>query len=87
MAIKFIPVYYEGHTFLVASVTAFPVTQHHIPEEFKSIYKFILEQITKVQKGRRGELYCFFHLGARWCGWSTPRPGRFTPGKEPVPIV
>jgi hypothetical protein len=20
-------------------------------------------------------------------GWSTPRPGRFTPGKEPVPIV
>ena len=28
-----------------------------------------------------------------WCiallrlGWSTPRPGRFTPGKDPVPIV
>jgi hypothetical protein len=21
------------------------------------------------------------------CGWSTPRTGRFTPGKEPVPIV
>jgi hypothetical protein len=21
------------------------------------------------------------------CGWSTPRPGRFTPGKEPVRIV
>jgi len=21
------------------------------------------------------------------CGWSTPRPGRFTPGKDPVPIV
>ena len=20
-------------------------------------------------------------------GWSTPRPGRFTPGKDPVPIV
>jgi len=20
-------------------------------------------------------------------GWSTPRPGRFTPGKHPVPIV
>ena len=20
-------------------------------------------------------------------GWSTPRPGRFTPGKKPVPIV
>ena len=21
------------------------------------------------------------------CGWSAPRPGRFTPGKDPVPIV
>jgi hypothetical protein len=21
------------------------------------------------------------------CGWSMPRPGRFTPGKEPLPIV
>jgi hypothetical protein len=20
-------------------------------------------------------------------GWSTPRPGRFTPGKDPVPLV
>ena len=22
-----------------------------------------------------------------WGEWSTPRPGRFTPGKDPVPIV
>ena len=22
-----------------------------------------------------------------WGGWSTPHPGRFTPGKDPVPIV
>ena len=22
-----------------------------------------------------------------WGGWSTPRPGRFTPGEDPVPIV
>jgi len=39
---------------------------------------------------REGEelyLYSFFNLGARWGGWSTPRPGRFTPGKEPVPNV
>jgi len=21
------------------------------------------------------------------CGWSMPRPGRFTPGKDPVPIL
>jgi len=26
-------------------------------------------------------------MGARWDGWSTPRPGRFTPVKDPVPIV
>jgi len=32
-------------------------------------------------------LYSFFNLGARWSGWSTPRPGRFIPGKDPVPIV
>ena len=26
-------------------------------------------------------LYSFFHFGARWGGWSKPRPGRFTPGE------
>jgi hypothetical protein len=26
-------------------------------------------------------------LGARRVGWSAPRSGRFTPGKDPVPIV
>ena len=24
----------------------------------------------------------FLNLDARWDGWSTPRPGHFTPGKE-----
>ena len=28
----------------------------------------------------------FLSLGARWGGWSKPRPGRSTPGKDPVPI-
>ena len=28
-----------------------------------------------------------FNLDARWDGWSAPRPGRFTPWKDPVPIV
>jgi len=32
-------------------------------------------------------LYYFFNLGARRGGWSTPRPGRFTPWKEPVALV
>jgi hypothetical protein len=29
----------------------------------------------------------FLDLGARRGGWSAPRPGRFTLGKDPVPIV
>jgi hypothetical protein len=29
----------------------------------------------------------FRDLGARRGGWSAPRPGRFNPGEDPVPIV
>ena len=29
----------------------------------------------------------FFNLGARWGGWSTPRPASFTPRKDRVPVV
>jgi hypothetical protein len=32
-------------------------------------------------------MYSFFNLGARWGGWSMPRPGRFTSGKDPAPIL
>ena len=28
-------------------------------------------------------LYSFFNLGVRWGGWSTSRPGRFTPQERP----
>jgi len=41
-------------------------------------------------EGPEGEyiwLYSFFSIDARWVGWSTPRPGRFTAGKATVPIV
>ena len=48
---------------------------------------FTLEQATKPSGGEEVWLYSFFNLGARWSGWSTPRPGRFNPGKYPVPIV
>jgi hypothetical protein len=34
----------------------------------------------------RGIALHFLDLGAR-SGWSAPRPGRFTPGKDPVPIL
>ena len=49
--------------------------------------KFSLEQGTKAQKGVEVQLYSFFNLGTRWDERSTPRPDRFTPEKEPVPIV
>jgi len=50
--------------------------------------KFTLEQVMKGQRGSRG-IAVLFNLGVRWGGggWSTPRPGRFTPGKDAVPIA
>ena len=51
------------------------------------LVKFNLEQAAKAQRGSRGTALLFFNLGARWGGWSTSRPGRFTPGKDPVSIV
>ena len=41
----------------------------------------------KAQRVSRGIAPPFHDLGARWGGWSAPRPGRFTPGKNPVSIV
>jgi len=49
--------------------------------------KFTLQQTTKAYRGSRVIFYSFFNLGVRWGGSSTLRPGRFTPGKGPVPIV
>jgi len=50
--------------------------------------KFTLEQGTMAQ---RGEQMCSSTLPSTSAldggGWSTPRPGRFTPGKDPVPMV
>jgi hypothetical protein len=46
--------------------------------------KVSLEQATKTQRGSKGIALPFFNLDARWGGWSTPRPGRFTPGKDPA---
>jgi hypothetical protein len=49
--------------------------------------KVTLEQATKAQRGSKGIVYSFFNLDARWDVGSTPRPGRFIPGKDPVLIV
>jgi hypothetical protein len=38
-------------------------------------------------EGSRGIALHTLDLGARRGGWLTPRPGRFIPGKVPVPIV
>jgi hypothetical protein len=32
-------------------------------------------------------LYSFFNLSTRWGGWSKPRPGCFTSGKDPAAII
>jgi hypothetical protein len=41
------------------------------------------------QRPRLGDvkIYSFFNLGARWCGWSSPRSGRFNPERDRVPIL
>jgi hypothetical protein len=50
--------------------------------------KFTLEQAMKAQRGSRGIAPFFLNLSARWGrGCSTPRPGLFTPGKDPIPTV
>jgi hypothetical protein len=33
------------------------------------------------------QLYSFLISALERGGWSAPHPGRFTPGKDPVPIV
>ena len=51
------------------------------------VLKFtVQQQTTKAQRENRG--YCFYNLGIRW-GWvvKVTRPGRFTPGKDPVANV
>jgi hypothetical protein len=49
--------------------------------------KLTLEQAPKAQRGSRGAALLFFNLGVKWGGWSKLRPGRFTRGKDRVPVV
>jgi hypothetical protein len=50
--------------------------------------KCALEQIVKAQKSVDAQLYTFFNLRPRTCGWLTPRPDRLTPReRDPVPIL
>ena len=48
--------------------------------------KFTKEQVTKAQRG--ADVWLYSSTSALdGVGWSTPRPGSFTPGKDPVPLV
>ena len=59
------------------------------------LHAFLISALQSAPYNRQGRprggvdiyLHSFFNLGARWSGWSTPRPSPFTPGKDPVPIV
>jgi hypothetical protein len=44
--------------------------------------KFTLEQAMKAQRGSRDVTTLSLTSALNRGGWSTPRPGRFTPGKE-----
>jgi hypothetical protein len=41
----------------------------------------------RAQRGSRGIALLMIVIGARRGGWSAPRPGHFTPGKDAVLIV
>jgi len=62
-------------------------SQYYLQGEVKVKVNITPEQATKAQKGIRVIPLLFFNLGVRWGGWSTQRPGRFTPSKDPVTIV
>ena len=49
--------------------------------------KVSLEQATKAQTGEQIYTSTLLSTLALDGGWSAPRPGRFTPAKDPVPIV
>ena len=70
-----------------AAIIDFTITKMMVPLEIRKVkIKFNLEQATEVQEYR---CICTLSLTSALDGggWSTPRPGRFTPGKAPVPIV
>jgi hypothetical protein len=52
----------------------------------KAKVKITPEQDTKVQRGSRYSSTLSLTSALEVGGWSTPRPGRFTPGKDPVPL-
>ena len=70
---------------VISTLTSQRVTHYNHTVTVVRIYilkvKVALEQATEAQRGRRRIVLLIFNLGSRR-GWWTPRPGRFTPGKE-----
>ena len=54
---------------------------------YKYTYKALPITGHECPEGQQMYLYSSLNLGAVWGGWSAPRWGRFTPGKDPIPIV
>jgi hypothetical protein len=72
--------------FLISPVTP----SSHLSFGLPFCLRFFFVTIYQATKGPEGEWRYSatrFNLSARRSGWSAPHPGRFTPGKNPVPIV
>jgi hypothetical protein len=84
-----------GHCFVTSLNSAdLFVTFHHLPYVHLDNYSGSLRPMVKVpvteskaQSWDKGLALHSVEPGARRGGWSAPRPGRFTPGKDPVLIV
>ena len=60
--------------------------QQHTQDNYNNTHKTTTTIHTR-QLQQYTRFYYFFNLGARWGGWSKPRPGCFNPRKYPVPFV
>jgi hypothetical protein len=63
------------------------VCERERERENKVKVKFTLELAFTAQKENSGVALLLFDLGARWGGWSAPRPGRFTTRKDAVSLM
>ena len=85
--------YFRENTAVIrASFSFYKKVDGHSIEQLRHytllVLKFliIILCVSEYTGGIEVQLYSFFNTGARWGAWSS-RPGCFTPGKDPVPIV
>jgi hypothetical protein len=72
-------------------VTRQYITLHPVSQSFQCQHRTGKGHLITGHQGPRGglevELYSFSTSALERGGWSAPRPGRLTPGKDPVPLV